>query len=513
MVPRDGLATARPSMFPLYQMTQPPMENSTSRAPVYTSRSPKSRPWTSSEAKTPSSMDSTPSRSISTANTRASLQWARPSLRGAMAAAGGGGGRDVMEDGNRNDAASTTKNHTAPIQLQSTFKHGTPKNEDAYEIAIPYEESNFEQQGFFNQTDQNFEDWNIVFIFLSTIYFNSYVESAPSTGPSAPSNSYILITNLRTQLQISLEKNSWLQKRIEDLEEERDFLRCQLDRFIFSTKSQGQGDGQSHYSNGYESRRFNWRGRREEDRPAEQKSDFLTRQFNQRRSAPSAMLASKNSNPMANQLGSLNSLFNSASSQVHLPGHSSTSSTASGSGGGSNARPTINEMSSHVNVGQEPLSLLGETEEYLEQESYLDEEQMITGEHVLPENMNANRLPMKRKKMFVAPRERQRVKDAAGVLFRYKKILLTYQRLKNMSKAFQIHGVDRNTIASTTPIAELLLVAPEKVAEVGQFDPSKEKLLDYARRCYMTMDEETLNRVQALKKNNLLLPISYRFRH
>lgn len=105
------------------------------------------------------------------------------------------------------------------------------------------------------------------------------------------------------------------------------------------------------------------------------------------------------------------------------------------------------------------------------------------------------------------------VKDAAGVLFRYKKILLTYQRLKNMSKAFQIHGVDRNTVASTTPIAELLLVAPEKVAEVGEFDPSKEKLLDYARRCYTALDEETLNRVQALKKNNLLLPISYRFRH
>lgn len=35
--------------------------------------------------------------------------------------------------------------------------HSAPKNEDTYEIAIPYEESNFEQQGFFNQSDPNFD--------------------------------------------------------------------------------------------------------------------------------------------------------------------------------------------------------------------------------------------------------------------------------------------------------------------------------------------------------------------
>lgn len=403
-----------------------------------------------------------------------------------------------MEDGNRTDAASTSKNHSGSLHLQ------TPKNEDAYEISIPYEENNFEQQGFFNQSDQSFD------------------EPASSAGPSPVSSSYMVITNLRTQLQISVEKNSWLQKRIEDLEEERDFLRCQLDRFIFSTKTQGQEQNQSQYSNGYESRRFNWRARREEDRPAEpQKTDsqhFPSRQFIHRRPGPPTMVSSKNhvSGPLSNQLASMNALFGSSQPQALLQGHGSSSSAAAGSngssGGSSNAaRSGMNDMSGHGSVGPDSLSLLGESDEYLEQDGYMEEEEMISGEDVMTDSINSHQI--KRRRVFRAPRERQRVKDAAGVLFRYKKILLTYQRLKNMSKAFQIHGVDRNTVASTTPIAELLLVAPEKVAEVGEFDPSKEKLLDYARRCYTALDEETLSRVQALKKNNLLLPISYRFRH
>ncbi|KTF81022.1 hypothetical protein cypCar_00015662 [Cyprinus carpio] len=265
-----------------------------------------------------------------------------------------------------NDADSASRKH--PSSRELTLQ--TPKNEDAYEISIPFEDNHFDQQGgFYNQNDQNFD---------------------------APSSSYLLITNLRTQLQISLEKNSWLQKRIEDLEEERDFLRCQLDRFIFSTKSQ------------------------------ESNGETRTEPEGERRQ------------------------------RVMIPG-----------------------------------VFLGE-----------GEEKMIGGHGVggTGTSCSSNKRTL----------NELQVKDAAGVLFRYKKILLTYQRLKNMSKAFQIHGVDRNTVASTTPIAELLLVAPEKVAEVGEFDPSKEKLLDYARRCYIALDPQTLSKVQALKKNNLLLPISYR---
>lgn len=54
--------------------------------------------------------------------------------------------------------------------------------------------------------------------------------------PEAASPALALMNSVKAQLHMALERNSWLQKRIEDLEEERDFLRCQLDKFISSAR-------------------------------------------------------------------------------------------------------------------------------------------------------------------------------------------------------------------------------------------------------------------------------------
>ncbi|XP_056439206.1 coiled-coil domain-containing protein 106-like [Gadus chalcogrammus] len=163
-----------------------------------------------------------------------------------------------------------------------------------------------------------------------------------------------------------------------------------------------------------------------------------------------------------------------------------------------------------------------EEEKFYTDEEYVEEAEVESEEEEEEEKRKGGRggracgeprMKMRRVFRITHGRERQRVKDADGVLMRYKKILTTYQKVRSMSRAFQIHGVDRNTMASTSPVAELLLVAPEKMAEVGEFEASKEKLLDYARRCYKTMDEATHTKVQSMKKSHELLPISYRFRN
>eukprot|EP00073_Rattus_norvegicus_P043431 XP_017445457.1 PREDICTED: coiled-coil domain-containing protein 106 isoform X3 [Rattus norvegicus] len=92
----------------------------------------------------------------------------------------------------------------------------TMKDEETFEISIPFEEApHLDSQIFYSLSPsrRNFEE-----------------------PPEATSPTLALMNSVKTQLHMALERNSWLQKRIEDLEEERDFLRCQLDKFISSAR-------------------------------------------------------------------------------------------------------------------------------------------------------------------------------------------------------------------------------------------------------------------------------------
>ncbi|XP_040909463.1 coiled-coil domain-containing protein 106b [Toxotes jaculatrix] len=313
---------------------------------------------------------------------------------------------------------------------------------DAYEVSFPLEESIERPPAYHLNQGQQMIDEPVV-----------------QEPPHPHYSPFILVSNLRAHLYVALEKNSWLQKRIEELEEERNFLRCQLDRFIVSMRTPDEWCGDTQRS--------------VKVQPA---------------SPPSPP------SPMTTRSGM-------TLKRLQGPGVRTRRSTAI---------PVKQEF--HL-----------EEDKYYTEDEYLEEEEeeedddssVEKGSRKKGRGRGSGEPRMKMRRIFriTHGRERQRVKDPEGVLIRYKKILSTYQRVRSMSRAFQIHGVDRNTMASTSPIAELLLVAPEKVTEVGEFESSKEKLLDYARRCYKTMDEQTHAKVQTMKKTHKLLPISYRFRN
>ncbi|MBN3310118.1 CC106 protein, partial [Amia calva] len=79
-----------------------------------------------------------------------------------------------------------------------------------------------------------------------------------------------------------------------------------------------------------------------------------------------------------------------------------------------------------------------------------------------------------------------------------------------MQKVFKTVRFDRNTLALTAPLAEIMLAAPEFLTEIEIFKPLEETLLPYAQRCAQCMTNEVKQKIKDMKANKKLLPITYK---
>ncbi|CAI5689138.1 unnamed protein product [Oreochromis niloticus] len=90
--------------------------------------------------------------------------------------------------------------------------------------------------------------------------------------------------------------------------------------------------------------------------------------------------------------------------------------------------------------------------------------------------------PKKEQKKF-----RQRVQTPNDIVQRYKSLLKTFPKTKTMTKAFRKHGLDRNTVVSTSSVGELAIAVPNVYQELLSNRPSGEtkETIEKGRECVL----------------------------
>lgn len=77
-----------------------------------------------------------------------------------------------------------------------------------------------------------------------------------------------------------------------------------------------------------------------------------------------------------------------------------------------------------------------------------------------------------------------------------------------MSKAFEKHKVDRNTVVSTASIGEVAIAAPGLFKDLTDSAPPKETLLNFAKSCQTVIEGDLKEKTEGMKAEGELLPIA-----
>ncbi|KAG9276659.1 coiled-coil domain-containing protein 106-like [Astyanax mexicanus] len=87
-------------------------------------------------------------------------------------------------------------------------------------------------------------------------------------------------------------------------------------------------------------------------------------------------------------------------------------------------------------------------------------------------------------------RESTRLQTPSEIVCRYRSILKTLPKTKTMTKAFQKHGIDRNTVVCTSALGELAIAAPEVYEETLAKRSTGETVLAFAKRCEAAIQKD-----------------------
>lgn len=145
-------------------------------------------------------------------------------------------------------------------------------------------------------------------------------------------------------------------------------------------------------------------------------------------------------------------------------------------------------------------------------DSYEDRKRKCKKKHKKYESSDSSDDDWKKSKSKKPSSFGKRVLSPEDVVHRYKAVLKVYRRNRSMTNTCEELRVDRNTIAGTAVIADVLIATEgEDFGEVPLFK-EKQTLANYAKLCkaFVDANKPLLEKIEKMRKATELLPIKYK---